>query len=122
MIRANIGQGDRVGFQIRLYDNVEKKFDEFVDRYADHFIEDMQGHWGGEMFQAGRGHGLIGKHPGSRLSFILNRRDGEKWFFTHYLWPHGKQVIVLQCGTPVELRQQNEPVLDKIAETFEFAQ
>lgn len=122
MIRANIGQGESVGFQIRMYDDVEKEFDKYVDWYAEQFIEDMQGHWGGEMFQAGRGHGLIGKHPGSRLSFILNRQDGEKWFFKHYLWPQDTRVIVLQCGTPVEVRQQNEPVLDEIAETFEFVQ
>ena len=120
MIRANIGQGETVGFQIRMYDDVKKKFGNFVHWYADQFIEDMRGHWGGAMSQAGREHGLVGKYPGSRLSFILNRRDGEKWFFKHYLWPQGKRVIVLQCGTPVELRQQNEPVLDKIAETFEF--
>lgn len=122
MIRANIGQGDTVGFQIRLYDDVQKEFDEYVDWYADQFIEDMRGHWGGEMSVIGREHGLIGKHPGSRLSYILSRRDGGKWFFKHYLWPQDERVIVLQCGTPVELRRQNEPVLDKIAETFEFAQ
>jgi len=120
MIRANIGHGKTVGLQIRMYDGVEKEFGNFVDWYADQFIEDMRGHWGGEMSVVGREHGRIGKCPGSRLSFVLNRRDGEKWFFKHYLWPQGKRVIVLQCGTPVELRQQNEPVLDKIAETFEF--
>jgi hypothetical protein len=121
MIRANIGHGKTVGLQIRMYDGVEKEFGNFVDWYADQFIEDMRGHWGGAMSQAGREHGLVGKYPGSRLSFVLNRRDGEQWFFKHYLWPQGKRVIVLQCGTPVELRQQNESVLDKLAETFEFA-
>jgi hypothetical protein len=122
MIRANISRAETVGFQIRMYDAVNDDFDEYVDWYADQFIEDMQGHWGGEMSLAGQEHGLIGKHPGCRLSYTLNRRDGEKWFFKHYLWPQGKRVIVLQCGTPVELRQQTKPVLDKIAETFEFVQ
>jgi hypothetical protein len=120
MVRANIGQGDRVGFQIRVYDDMRQESDAFVDWYAEQFIEDMTGHWGGDMSQAGREHGLIGKEQGSRLTFVLNRRDGEKWFFKHYLWRQGRRVIVLQCGTPVELRQHNEPVLDKIAETFEF--
>ena len=120
MIRANISQGDTVGLQIRMYDDVKEEFDEYVDWYADHFIEDMQGHWGGEMFLVGREDRLIGKHLGCQVSYTLNRRDGGKWFFKHYLWPQARRVIVLQCGTPVELRQQNEPVLDTIAETFEF--
>ncbi len=122
MIRANIGQGDRVGFQIRLYDDVQKEFDAFVDWYAKQFKKDMQSHWGGEMSVVGQEHGLIGKHSGSRLSYIINRRDGEKWFFKHYLWQQGQRAIVLQCGTPVALRSENEPVLDRIAETFEFVE
>ena len=120
MIRADMRQRQTIGFQIRMYEDVRGGFDAYVDRYADRFIEDMRGHWGGEMSVVGREHGPIGKHPGSRLSYVLHRRDGQKWFFKQYLWPQDKRVIVLQCGTPAELRKKAEPVLDRIAETFEF--
>jgi len=44
----------------------------------------------------------------SPLDFLFSRWDEE--------------VIGLQCGTPMEDRPQNEPALDRIAETFESAE
>ena len=54
--------------------NLQLGATEYVDWYAKQFIEDIQGHWGGEMSLVGREDGLIGKHSGSRLSYMINRR------------------------------------------------
>jgi len=120
MIRADITKDKNTGLQIRVHKTVSSDFHRYVDLYVMQFIEDMKEHWKGSLRETGRRFEEIGTSSGCLVTMEFERGDGTKWFFKQYLWPRKDDVYILQCGTPLESRLENEPMLDRIAATFEF--
>jgi len=119
-IRADLVRSKTCGLQIRVYRDNAKPFDAFVDDFAETFIEEMEGHWGGEIREESRRFGAIGIHDGCRMALVHTRRDGQEWLFLEYLWPREDRVVLFQCGTLLEDRYSDEPSLDNLAATFRF--
>ena len=122
MIRADIRSGREVGLQIRMYDNVEVPLCDFLDGYARQFSEEMLNHWGGHLQEAKRQVGRATVGESAEITYTHRRRDGEYWFFKQYLWSRDGCLVVFQCGTLNADRDENEPALDQIAETFQWAE
>ena len=49
-------------------------------------------------------------------------RSGEQWYLKHYVWPRQGTVLILQGGTPANVRERYEPMMDAIAESREMTQ
>jgi hypothetical protein len=122
LIRADVARDGAAGFQIRLQRDVSADFEAFVESYIDKFKQDMIDYWGGTMTEIGRSYGPIGIHKGFRLDLILKRVDGQEWLFKEFLWPHEDKVIIIQAGVMLDKREETEPILDAIAETFELTE
>jgi hypothetical protein len=122
LIRADIARDGSAGFQIRLQREVKTDFDSFVEAYISKFKQDMIDYWGGTMTEAGRSFGPLGDHEGFRLSLLMKRVDGQEWLFKQFLWPHEDAIIIIQAGVMLDLREEAEPILDAIAETFELTE
>ncbi len=120
MIRADITKDKNTGLQIRIHGAVSADFDRYVDSYVEQFVEDMKEHWKGSIRETGRRFEEIGANSGCLVTIVFERKDGTNWFFKQYLWPRKDEVHILQCGTPLESQIENEPILDRIAATFEF--
>ncbi|NNG01845.1 MAG: hypothetical protein HKM93_20835 [Desulfobacteraceae bacterium] len=123
MIRADIYKGDSVGFQIRIVDQGGVSFNSFVEDYIQRFVDDMSSHWDGEMTELSRDFGWTGGYQGCSVRMLLERGDGQRWFFKEYIWPMvdgSNRVVVLQSGSIDRDRGGNETTLDAIAESFRF--
>jgi len=120
LIRADIGIGNTTGLQIRVIKDIDQDFKTFTGTYLDNFMADMKGHWQGEFQVVEKDFGMIGKHHAFWASLIFSRGDGQEWFFKEYLWERGLDVVAIQAGTPSDMRDDYEPVLDEIAESFRF--
>ena len=122
LVKADLTSPDgRSGINIRVYRNIRGSFRAFTLRYVEDFVGDMQGHHGSPLRVLSRSHGQIGEHDGFMASFMLPR-GGEQYYLKQYLWPRpgGDRVHVFQSGCPADQRATNEPVLDAIAESFDF--
>jgi hypothetical protein len=120
LIRADISKGTETGAQIRIEKGISLDFPTYVNRYIERFKRDMTQHWGGQISVVDRRFGDIGAHPGCQVSLISKRRDSREWLFKEYLWPHGDWVYIVQAGTELGSRDENEPSLDAIAESLEL--
>lgn len=123
MIRADIHRGDSVGIQIRVVHLGNDSLESFVDAYIQRFVDDMRGHWKGEVTDISRKFDWIGNYQGCCVDMVMVRGDGQRWLFKHYLWPTidgSRRVVVFQCGTMVMDRDVNEPLLDAVAQSFRF--
>jgi len=120
MIRADITKDQSTGLQIRIHRAVSSDVHRYVASHVEQFLEDMKAHWKGSIHETGRHYGEIGTNSGCRVTMVFERSDGTNWFFKQYLWPRGDEVVLLQCGTPLESQLENEPILDRISATFEF--
>jgi hypothetical protein len=120
LIRADISTGKVAGVQIRIEKGIAVDFPRYVDTYIERFKSDMTGHWGGDVTETDRRFEAIGAHEGCRISLILKRGDGQEWFFKEYLWPRGDWVYIIQAGTELDSRRENEPILDAMAASFEL--
>lgn len=120
VIKAQIVKDGQTGLQIRIDYNGYGSLKQFVDNYVKRFVLDMQGHWQGKATILENRYTTINGHEAAVISIDFLRGDSQRFFFKHYLWPHGNKVYFIQSGTPFENRSRYEPVIDSIARTFNF--
>ncbi|MBI4707475.1 MAG: hypothetical protein HY761_06075 [Candidatus Omnitrophica bacterium] len=120
VIKAQIIKDNQTGLQVRIDYNRYGDWSQFVDNYIKRFIGDMQGHWQGKAAILEKRYDTINGHEVAIVSIDFLRGDSQRFFFKHYLWPHGNKVYLIQSGTPFENRFRYEPVIDSIARSFNF--
>jgi hypothetical protein len=123
MIRADLHKGNSVGFQIRIVKQGNTSFESFASAFIQRFMNEMSNHWKGEMTELSRDFGWIGAHEGCSVRIMMDRGNGQRWFFKEYLWPMvdgSDRVVVFQCGTRAKDQAENEPILDAVAQSLKF--
>ena len=117
MIRADIFQGNDIGFQVRLYKNDRKNFKQFVSDYLDQFEQDMVKRWGGELETVKRNFVEERKNVYYRVLYNHNKEEGDEWRYLEYIWNLDDQVLWFQCGFNHEKVPDGITQLDEVAES-----
>jgi hypothetical protein len=120
MIRADIAKNTSVGLQIRMFTSNNIDFDDFTEEYVNTFKSDMVTHWNGTIRQISSESSLNDNVNFNRTAFEFSRNDGEQWYLIEYLWKKEDKIITFQCGIAIDKVQEFEPVLDSIADSFEY--
>ncbi|MBT4333869.1 MAG: hypothetical protein HOD64_11415 [Candidatus Cloacimonetes bacterium] len=120
MIRADIAKDTSIGLQIGMFTSNNIDFDDFTAEYINTFKSDMVTHWNGTIRQISSNSSLNDNVSFNRTAFEFSRNDGEQWYLIEYLWKKEDRVITFQCGIAIDKVQEFEPVLDSIADSFEY--
>ncbi|MFH0827239.1 MAG: hypothetical protein V1923_05105 [Candidatus Omnitrophota bacterium] len=120
LVKANINRDSSTGLQVRIYPTNGRDFNSFVDWYVKDFMLQMKGGPRGNISLIDKNFTYIGVNEGCMISFDSLKEDGSRWFMKEYLIPAGDKVYVLVSGTIFSSREQNEPLLDSIAQSLEF--
>jgi len=120
MILADIAKDNSVGFQIRMYQNFGNDFNQFVADYLEAFENDMTSHWNGVIKQISTRSNIYDQINFNRTKFNFKRPNGEEWFLIEYIWSKDNTIIAFQSGILAEKVTEFEPLLDSIADSFEF--
>jgi len=115
LVKANILKDKVTGIQVRLESGRNLDFNGFKEWYVGDFINQMQGRWGGSINIIDQGCVLLAGRTGYFFSLDMLREDKQRRFFKIFLIPDKKNILVLQCGTFFNERQQNEPIINAIA-------
>ena len=118
MIRADVAQGDIVGFQIRFYQKQGKDFDQFVNNYISSFIGDMKSHWKGSIQESKRENKTINGVSSCWVWIEAEKGNGERWLFKEYLYQIPDGIVALQSGVLQIYRNQYETMLDDVGLSF----
>lgn len=105
LVKANINKDKSAGLQVRIYSKFHRS-DARLFRSKYLLLE--------------KNSVTINGKAGFVISFDLARGDGSRWFLKQFLIPRGSSVYVLQSGTVLESREENEPLLDGIGNSLEF--
>jgi hypothetical protein len=120
MIRADIAKDTSVGLQARMFNSKNVDFDDFAADYINTFKNDMITHWNGTIRQISSESSSSNNVNFNRTAFEFSRNDGEQWYLLEYLWKKEDKIITFQCGIAIDKVQEFEPVLDSIADSFEY--
>jgi len=120
MIRADIAKDSSVGLQIRMFTNNDVDFEKFTTKYLNTFKNDMESRWNGTITLISSESSQNDNINFNRTAFEFSRNDGEQWHLLEYLWKKEKVVITFQCGIAIDNTKEFEPILDSIADSFEF--
>ena len=120
MIRADINKNTYVGLQIRMLENSYLDFEEFCEPYLVKFKNDMITHRNGSMKQVAFNSSFSSEVSYSRTAFEFSRANGERWYLIEYLWQKDDKIICFECGIMYDKQVEFEPILDSIADSFEF--
>ncbi len=120
MIRADIAQEQRAGFQIRKTEYTSDDFNSFLDLYLEKFKDEMASHWKGEFSDEQRSIDNRIDSNFSRTTFRFTTANGADWLFIEYIWQKDKIVIAFQCGLEYDYKDQYLPIFDSISDSFEF--
>ena len=120
MIRADIAKDTSVGLQIRMLENKNLDFDDFAEQYLLKFENEMTTHWNGSIRQVSSRSSFISDVYFNRTAFEFSRTDSERWYLIEYIWQKDEKIITFQCGIMYKKLIKFEPILDSIADSFEF--
>jgi hypothetical protein len=115
VVLANIDSGDgKSGLQIRLI-NSNKGINSFINSYISDFTNQMQ------ATLMNRNQTMFGYRRGYSITF-RSRRGSVSYFLKTYILPveNTSKFYIFQAGTPFEMKNQVEPVLDGIAASFRY--
>ena len=118
LIRADVTLDEQAGFQVRVMERGgSDTFDDWVTAYQTRFMDEMQGHHGGEIREVGRSCDGVAAGQPCKLRMWLTRGDGQEWLLLEYIWPMASRVLVFQGGCPFQDSQHHERVFDAVAAT-----
>jgi hypothetical protein len=113
IVLANINSDDnKSGLQIRLV-RQKNRTNSFVDNY----IEDFKKQMNASLIYEGSA--TIGYIRGYIAKF-KSKRGNQNYFLKSYILPidNTNKIYIFQAGTPYEMRNQTEHILDSIANSF----
>ena len=121
VVKGNIFKDKITGVQVRIYDKHNMSLDSYSKWFSSDFIKQMQDRWGGIVKVIKRDNTMMAGYECIITSYDFTRGDGQLRFLKTYLFDHtGNKVYVLQCGTTMDERTVNEPIINSIANSFSF--
>ena len=119
LVKGEIVKDKDTGLQIRIYET-KNNLQDFVEWYTADFIRQMEGHWGGDMVVFDQQFTNIAGRECFVVIFDFVRKDNKRWFLKQHMWLIEGGILVLQSGTPFELRLLSEPDIYKIARSLKL--
>jgi hypothetical protein len=120
LIRADVSKEGHTGLQIRMLKTQQDDIRDFSEIYLDQFRSDMLNYWEGVLKETERTFKNIGRNYGCRSTIIMEKGNGEDWLFLEFIWLRDDYALVFQCGTKLEMRPDQESLLNQIAASLEF--
>ena len=101
------------GLQVRKFAPSSLDINKFTDWYIESFKKEMK-----NPTLLSRKEFMTPELTGISLCFDGTKRNG--YLLKSYIFKDEKHFFALQAGCPMASRQQNEPVLDQIAKSFQI--